>query len=46
MASPTKTAQRLRGRYGELLRERIAETVGDNGRVEDEGRELFAVLKS
>jgi RNA polymerase sigma-70 factor (ECF subfamily) len=45
-AAVKKAAQRLRGRYRELLRERIAATVGDPGQVEDEIRELFAVLGS
>ena len=43
-AAVKKAAQRLRGRYREVLRERIAETVEDPGQVEDEIRELFAAL--
>jgi RNA polymerase sigma factor (sigma-70 family) len=35
---------RLRRRFGELLRETIAPTVGDPGEVEDEVRHLFAAL--
>jgi RNA polymerase sigma-70 factor (ECF subfamily) len=36
--------QRLRRRYGALLREQIAATVGDPAEVEDEVRALFAAL--
>ena len=36
--------QRLRRRYGELLREEIANTVNDPNEVEDELRHLMAVL--
>jgi RNA polymerase sigma-70 factor (ECF subfamily) len=36
---------RLRRRFGELLREEIAETVADPGDVDDEIRYLFAVLE-
>jgi RNA polymerase sigma-70 factor (ECF subfamily) len=43
-AAVKKAAQRLRGRYRELLRERIAATVGDPGEVEDEIRELFTIM--
>jgi RNA polymerase sigma-70 factor (ECF subfamily) len=45
-AAVKKAAQRLRERYRELLRERIATTVEDPGQVEDEIRELFAILGS
>jgi RNA polymerase sigma-70 factor (ECF subfamily) len=45
-AAVKKAAQRLRRRYREVLRERIAETVGEAGQVEDEIRELFAILGS
>lgn len=41
-----KAAQRLRQRYRELLRERIAGTVVDLGQVDDEIRTLFAILSS
>jgi RNA polymerase sigma factor (sigma-70 family) len=37
---------RLRKRYGELLRDEIAQTVGDPALVEDEIRALFAALGS
>ena len=37
-------AQRMRHRYGELLREEIAHTVADAGEVDDEIRHLFSVL--
>jgi RNA polymerase sigma-70 factor (ECF subfamily) len=40
------TVHRLRRRYRELLREEIGRTVDDPGQVEDELRELFAVLSS
>jgi RNA polymerase sigma factor (sigma-70 family) len=36
---------RLRGRYGLLLREEIAATVGDAAQVDDEIRTLFAALE-
>jgi RNA polymerase sigma factor (sigma-70 family) len=39
-----KAAQRLRRRYREILRERIAGTVDDPGHVDDELRSLFAIL--
>ena len=39
-----KAAQRLRQRYRELLKERIAATVDGPEAVEEEVRELFAVL--
>jgi RNA polymerase sigma-70 factor (ECF subfamily) len=45
-AALKKAAQRLRERYRELLRERIAATVEDPGQVEDEIRDLFAILGS
>jgi RNA polymerase sigma-70 factor (ECF subfamily) len=45
-AAVKKAGQWLRGRYRELLRERIAATVGEPGQVEDEIRELFAILGS
>jgi RNA polymerase sigma-70 factor (ECF subfamily) len=45
-AAVKKAAQRLRQRYRELLRRHIAETVADSEAVEDEIRELFAVLGS
>jgi RNA polymerase sigma-70 factor (ECF subfamily) len=41
-----KAAQRLRQRYRELLKERIAATVEGPEAVEEEVRELFAVLGS
>jgi RNA polymerase sigma-70 factor (ECF subfamily) len=45
-AAVKKAAQRLRQLYRALLRERIAATVGDPRQVEDEIRELFAILAS
>ena len=36
---------RLRRRFGALLREEIAETVGDPAQVDEEIRELFRVLR-
>jgi RNA polymerase sigma-70 factor (ECF subfamily) len=45
-AAVKKAAQRLRARYREILRERIAETVGGPEQVEDEIRALFAILAS
>ena len=39
-----KAAQRLRQRYRSVLRERIADTVDEPGKVDDEIRELFAAL--
>ncbi len=45
-AAVKKAAQRLRGRYREVLRERIAATVEDLGQVEDEIRELLTILGS
>jgi RNA polymerase sigma-70 factor (ECF subfamily) len=44
-AAVKKAAQRLRARYRELLRERIAATVDDPGEVEDEIRALFTALR-
>jgi RNA polymerase sigma factor (sigma-70 family) len=41
-----KAAQRIRDRYRQILRERIAETVGNPDLVEDEIRALFTVLGS
>jgi DNA-directed RNA polymerase specialized sigma24 family protein len=41
-----KAAQRLRQRYGELLRRQIAATVDGDEQIEDEIRELFAALES
>jgi hypothetical protein len=35
---------RLRGRYRQVLREEIAQTVAGPGEVEEELRHLFAVL--
>jgi DNA-directed RNA polymerase specialized sigma24 family protein len=43
-AAVKKAAERLRRRYRELLRERIAETVADPAEVDDEIRDLFAIL--
>jgi DNA-directed RNA polymerase specialized sigma24 family protein len=37
-------AHRLRGRYGELLRQEIAATLADPDQVDDEIRDLFAAL--
>ena len=45
-AAVKKAAQRLRRRYREVLRRRIAATVEDPGQVEDELRSLFAALSS
>jgi RNA polymerase sigma-70 factor (ECF subfamily) len=45
-AAVKKAAQRLRQRYRELLKERIAATVEGPEAVEEEIRELFAVLGS
>lgn len=41
-----KEVQRLRHRYGELLREEIARIVANPAEVEDELRHLFAVLSA
>jgi RNA polymerase sigma factor (sigma-70 family) len=41
-----KAAERLRKRYREILRTRIAQTVGDGDQVDDEIRALFSVLSS
>ena len=43
-AAIKKAAQRLRGRYREILREQIAQTVDHLNEVEDEIRALFAIL--
>jgi RNA polymerase sigma factor (sigma-70 family) len=45
-AAVKKAAQRLRQRYREILRERIAGTIVDPGEVDDEIRTLFAILSS
>jgi RNA polymerase sigma-70 factor (ECF subfamily) len=45
-AGVKKAAQRLRQRYREILRERIASTVDGAGQVDDEIRALFAILAS
>jgi RNA polymerase sigma-70 factor (ECF subfamily) len=45
-AAVKKAAQRLRQRYREVLKEGIAATVGGPEAVEEEVRELFAVLGS
>jgi RNA polymerase sigma-70 factor (ECF subfamily) len=45
-AAVKKAARRLRARYRELLRERIAATVGGTDQVEDEIRALFAIPAS
>jgi RNA polymerase sigma-70 factor (ECF subfamily) len=45
-AAVKKASQRLRQRYGELLRDRIGATVDGPEAVEEEIRELFAVLRS
>ena len=36
---------RMRRRYGELLREEVAATVSDTAEVEDELRELMAIVR-
>jgi RNA polymerase sigma-70 factor (ECF subfamily) len=41
-----KAVERLRRRYGELLREEIAQTLSDPAEVDDEIRYLKAVLTS
>ena len=41
-----KAAQRLRQRYRSVLRERIADTVDEPARIDDEIRDLFAALAS
>jgi RNA polymerase sigma-70 factor (ECF subfamily) len=43
-AAVKKAAERLRRRFRELLRHRIAETVADPAEVDDEIRDLFAIL--
>jgi RNA polymerase sigma-70 factor (ECF subfamily) len=45
-AAVRKAAQRLRQRYRSVLRERIAATVDDPGKIDDEIRDLFAALSS
>jgi RNA polymerase sigma-70 factor (ECF subfamily) len=45
-AAVKKAAQRLRQRYREVLRQQIGETVDGPEAVEEEIRELFAVLQS
>jgi RNA polymerase sigma-70 factor (ECF subfamily) len=45
-ASLRKEVQRLRHRYGELLREEIARTVASPAEVEDELCHLFTVLSA
>jgi RNA polymerase sigma-70 factor (ECF subfamily) len=44
-AAAKKAASRMRGRYRELLREEIAETVAGPEEVEDEIRNLFVILE-
>jgi RNA polymerase sigma-70 factor (ECF subfamily) len=44
-AAAKKSASRMRRRYGELLREEIAQTVAGADEVEDEIRNLFATLE-
>jgi RNA polymerase sigma-70 factor (ECF subfamily) len=39
-----QAARRMRRRYRELFREEIAQTVAGPGEVEDESKQLFAVL--
>lgn len=43
-AAARKAASRMRQRYRELLREQIAQTVSDPEEVDDEIRNLFAIL--
>jgi RNA polymerase sigma factor (sigma-70 family) len=45
-AAVKKAAQRLRQRYREILRERIAGTIVEPGEVDEEIRGLFAILSS
>ena len=45
-AAVKKAAQRLRTRYREIIRERVAKTVDEPSLVEDEIRTLFAILAS
>jgi RNA polymerase sigma-70 factor (ECF subfamily) len=45
-AAVKKAAERLRRRYRELLRARIAETVADPDEVDGEIRDLFAILSA
>jgi RNA polymerase sigma factor (sigma-70 family) len=44
-AAARKSASRMRRRYGELLREEIAQTVAGPDEVDDEIRNLFATLE-
>jgi RNA polymerase sigma-70 factor (ECF subfamily) len=44
-AAARKSASRMRRRYGELLREEIAQTVAGPDEVEDEIRNLFATME-
>lgn len=44
-AAAKKAASRMRQRYRELLRDEIAQTVADPDEVEDEIRNLFAILR-
>jgi RNA polymerase sigma-70 factor (ECF subfamily) len=45
-AAVKKAAQRLRQRYRDAVRALAAETLGDEGDVDDEIRHLFAALAS
>ncbi len=45
-AAAKKSASRMRRRFGQLLREEIAHTVGRPDEVEDEIRNLFAILEA
>ena len=42
--TPKKAVERLRQRYGELLRQEISHTVSDPGEVDEEIRYLRTVL--
>ena len=44
-AAAKKAASRMRRRYGELLREEIAQTVAGPDEIEDEIHKLFATLE-
>jgi RNA polymerase sigma-70 factor (ECF subfamily) len=44
-AAVKKAAQRLRERFGEVLRSRIADTVDEGTSIEDEIRDLFAAVR-
>ncbi len=44
-AAAKKSASRMRKRYGELLRDQIAQTVSDPADVDDEIRNLFATFE-